>query len=61
MNSIPTVPHIQNQGYDAMHAGRRMHDPDHPEGFTFNPYPPGTAERINFNVGCIVAAFPKLQ
>jgi hypothetical protein len=61
MTTIPTIPDIQIEGYRAMTAGQAMRGPDAPGGFTFNPYPPDTVERINFAVGCIVAAFPKLQ
>ena len=61
MTSIPDIPKIQRQGHDAMLTGRALRTPNHPEGFTFNPYPPGSAERINFNVGCIIAAFPRMQ
>ena len=61
MTQIPTIPDIQAEGYCAMTAGQAMRSPDTPGGFTFNPYPPATDERINFNVGCIVAAFPRLQ
>lgn len=58
---IPTIQEIQQQGYDAMLVGRTLRTRDHPEGFTFNPYPLDSVERINFDVGCIVAAFPNLQ
>lgn len=61
MITVPTIPDIQIEGYRAMTAGQAMRSPDAPGGFTFNPYPPGTDERINFAVGCIVAAFPRLQ
>lgn len=61
MTQVPCIPHIQQRGYDSMLAARALRGPNHPEGFVFNPYPLDTVERINFNVGCIVAAFPKLQ
>lgn len=61
MTTIPTIPDIQIEGYRAMTVGQAMRGPDAPGGFTFNPYPPGTDEHINFAVGCIVAAFPRLQ
>ena len=51
MIQIPTIAHIQQAGYDSMLAARRL----------MIPYPLGSVERISFNVGCIVAAFPKLQ
>ncbi|OHC40120.1 MAG: hypothetical protein A2211_10170 [Rhodanobacter sp. RIFOXYA1_FULL_67_6] len=61
MTRAQTIPHIQQRGYDAMIAARNLRVPYHPEGFVFNPYPLDSAERVNFNVGCIIAAFPKLQ
>lgn len=61
MTTIPTIPDIQIDGYNAMLVGQAMRGPNAPGGFTFNPYAPGSVERINFNVGCIVAVFPKLQ
>lgn len=61
MITIPAIPEIQQQGYDLMCAARALRDANHPEGFTFNPYPVDTVERVNFNVGCLVAVFPKLQ
>ena len=59
--TIPAIQHVQQRGYDSMLAARGLRIPSHPEGFVFNPYPLGSAERINFNVGCMVAAFPQLQ
>jgi len=61
MTQVPCIPHIQQRGYDMMIAARGLRIPSHPEGFVFNPYPPDSVEGINFSVGCIVAAFPKLQ
>lgn len=59
MTSIPAISEIQQQGYDAMLLGRHFRIANAVEGFTFNPYPLGSVKRINFNVGCIVAAFPR--
>jgi hypothetical protein len=59
MASIPTLREIQHQGFDAMLLGRQSRTPNAVEGFTFNPYPYNSIESINFNAGCIVAAFPR--
>lgn len=58
MNPTPTLENIQIAGYNAMLHGHALRTPDAPNGFTFNPYKPDSAERINFSVGCVIALFP---
>ena len=53
----PVMPDVQLQGHDMLLYGRLMRSPGAAEGFTFCPYPFGTAEHDNFVLGCMVAAF----
>lgn len=51
------LPATQQQGKEAMRLGRAMADLGCPEGFTFNPYKPGSTQSENFLRGCQEAAF----
>ena len=51
------LPATQLEGKTAMQLGRAMAGPGCPEGFTFNPYKPGSAQSDNFLRGCQEAAF----
>jgi hypothetical protein len=54
---ILELPATQQQGKEAMQLGRAMAGPGCPEGFTFNPFKPGSSESENFLIGCREAAF----
>lgn len=54
---ILELPVTQAQGKTAMQLGRAMAGPGCPEGFTFNPYKPGSAQSENFLRGRQEAAF----
>jgi len=50
-------PATQQEGKEAMQLGRALAGPGCPEGFTFNPFKPGSSESENFLRGCQEAAF----
>lgn len=54
---ILELPATQLEGKTAMQLGRAMSGPGCPEGFTFNPYKPGSAQGENFLLGCQESAF----
>lgn len=54
---ILELPATQQQGKEAMQLGRAVAGPGCPEGFTFNPYKPGSTQSENFLLGCQEAAF----
>lgn len=54
---ILELPATQQQGKEAMKLGRALGGPGCPEGFTFNPFKPGSSESENFLIGCREAAF----
>lgn len=54
---ILELPETQQEGKEAMQLGRAMSGPGCLEGFTFNPYKPGSTQSENFLRGCCEAAF----
>lgn len=54
---ILELPETQQEGKDAMRIGRAMADSGCLEGFTFNPYKPGSAQSENFLLGCMATSF----
>lgn len=54
---ILELPVTQQLGKEAVQRGRALAGPGCPEGFTFNPFKPGSAESENFLLGCREAAF----
>lgn len=54
---ILELPETQQEGKAAMQLGRAMAGPGCIEGFTFNPYKPGSTQSENFLRGCCEAAF----
>ena len=54
---ILELPATQAQGKEAMRLGRALAGPGCPEGFTFNPFEPGSAQSENFLLGCREVAF----
>ena len=51
------LPLVRQEGADAMMRGRQMAGLGCPDGFTFNPYRPGSTESENFRAGCLEAAY----